>query len=370
MNAPTIAALLTYPLRGQGGVLLVAWSVVFYLLQVLLAATEGETAARWIALMVVTIAAVITLGVFLLYGWLTLRHATDGNLHPIASVEVEEVHPFMNYLGLQVAALSMVVAAMTSAALDFNVVLGAALITLGVLALPAVLGVMILDRRFVAGLDPSRVAAFLRSLGADYVGYALVLYAGMAALYGACTVAPNLIIDFVASYGFVLAHMIAGRALHGHEDPEVAVAPKPDDVSRRIESLMVELHRLCGVDRLADADRRLEEFLSAEGHALDDQLHTRLATFHDRRLLLAHSWRYIDRLLAANKTGRAWRLLCECLALDAQFRPSNADALLRMIAVAPIDAGDAVGLLEDFERAYPDSDQLPRALSELARRLG
>ncbi len=370
MNAPTIVALLTYPLRGQGGVLLVAWSVVFYLLQMLLAATEGETAARSIALIVVIIAAIITLGMFLLYGWLTLRHATDGNLDPIASIEVGDVHPFMNYLGLQVAVLAMVVAAMTSAAMDLNVVLGTVLITLGVLALPAVLGVMILDRRFVAGLDPTRVAAFLRSLGTDYVGFALLLYSGMAALYGACLVSPNIIVDLVASYGFVLGHVMAGRVLHGHEDPEVAAAPEPDDVTGRIEVLMVELHRLCGVDRIADADRRLEEFLSAEGYVLDDQLHTRLATFHDRRLLLAHSWRYIDRLLTANKTGRAWRLLCECLALDAQFRPSSADALLRMIAVAPLDALEAFSLLGDFERAYPDSPLLPSARLERARRLG
>lgn len=368
MNAPTIVALLTYPLRGQGGVLLVAWSLVFYLLQVVFHATEAETAARWIALMVVTIAAIITLGLFLLYGWLTLRHATDGNLHPIASIEVEEIHPFVNYLGLQVALLAMVVAALIAAALDVNAALGAALITLGALVLPAVLGVMILDRRFVAGLDPTRVAAFLRSLGTDYIGFALVLYAGMAALYGACMVAPNLIVDFLASYGFVLGHVMAGRMLHGHEDPEVAVAPEPDEVSGRIESLMVELHRLCGVDRIADADRRLETFLDVEGYALDDQLHTRLATFHDQRLLLAHSWHYIDRLLAADKIGRAWRLLCECLALDAQFRPSGARALLRMIAVAPLDAREALSLLRDFERAYPDSDLLPSARFELERR--
>ena len=170
--------------------------------------------------------------------------------------------------------------------------------------------------------------------------------------------------------------MIAGRALYVSRDrldfitlPEMDPKHVAQEVDAdTIDALMVDLHRLCGVDHVDGANKLLEGFLREGGYAFDERMHQRLQSFHDKRLLLEHSWHYLDRLLAANKTSRGWLLLRNALDVDPLFRPGTADAVMTLIAVAPtVGARYVDTLLGDFERAYPGSERLPEALFEHAR---
>jgi len=163
------------------------------------------------------------------------------------------------------------------------------------------------------------------------------------------------------------------RSLFSRRDEPVAPArdrraESEAELDGAIEALLVDLHRLCGVDRVDRAAQRLETFLHLRGHALDERMHLRLQHFHDQRLMLQHSWHFMNRLLAAGKPARAWQLARESLEIDAAFRPGSADDLLALIrTAAPTDARIVERLLADCERAYPASPRLPEALLEHAR---
>ena len=240
------------------------------------------------------------------------------------------------------------------------------------------LGVMILEEAFLAGLDPRRVAGFVAGLGPAYLVFAVLLYAGIAVLYVACVVVapPNVVAVLVASYAFMLGHVLAGRVLYLcrdrlglltllEKDPE-HVAAVAD--TKAIEALMVELHRLCSVDRVERANKMLEGFLEKDGFINDERIHQRLYLFHDKRLQLEHNWHYVNRLLDANKVLRAWALVRESLDVDPLFRPGTADAALTLVAAAPAtDAAYVDLLLNDFERAYADSERAGEGVFEHAR---
>ena len=157
--------------------------------------------------------------------------------------------------------------------------------------------------------------------------------------------------------------------------PDEPIAPARDmaaksvELDTAIEMLLVDLHRLCGVDRVDRAALRLEAFLRLHDRpGLDERMHQRLQHFQDKRLMLQHSWHHMNRLIAAGKLSRAWGLMRESLDVDAAFRPGSADDLLTLIRAAePSDARCVERLLADFERAYPNSERLGDALFERAK---
>ncbi|NJN51170.1 MAG: hypothetical protein HC809_04705 [Gammaproteobacteria bacterium] len=376
---PPAVALLAYPLRGEGGALLAVWTVLLYGMVYVLHAATGVAAVDLIALLLVMIAFVFLFGIFLLYAWASLRHASSGHVAPMAAIELEEVHPLTNYLGLQVAALLMLVAGGIDAGFSVSIALGTVLAVMAAAVLPALLGVMVLEERFIAALDLHALKSFVSALGIVYPGFAGAIYVAVAAVYAAILTmqSPSLVAVAGASYLFVLGHVLAGRVLYLRSE---ALAPADHfevlsqtvahdlDPARAIEGLLVDLHRLCGVDRIDAADRQLEAFLTHYGHDLDEQIHQRLLRFQDQRLLLTHGWHYLDRLVARHKTGRGWQLLRHCLTQDALFRPGSGEVVLSLVAAAPpADAHLVTDLLADFERAYPSHPQLPQALELRAR---
>ncbi len=379
MSTPIGLGLLIYPLRGQGGVMLVIWTVALYGVLLLIEASRPYPTTLAVVGLMISIAAVISLGIFLLYVWSIFRHVAAGSLQQVRHIEVEDIHPFLNLLALKIAGVLLCIGGVVHLLFLWNPIAGwLATLTIGML-LPAVLGVVVLEERLLALLDGNVGWQFVRGLGVSYAGFAIAIYAGVMALYGACVAmqSPNIVAVFTASYVFVLGHVIAGRLLYSRRaqlsaDVPLAAGIVPRTVttqpSQRLEPLLVELHRLCRVDRVAEAVRKLEAFLSVDRYAGDEPTHQRLLQFHDRRLLLEHSWHYLNRLVATHKLPRAWLLLRDALAIDAMFRPATDTMVLQLIAVAP--QGDALSvdaLLADFERAYPDSELTDEALLARAR---
>jgi tetratricopeptide (TPR) repeat protein len=380
-----ISALLLYPLRGQGGVMLLIWTAALYGALLLIEVSRPYPTTLAVVGLVLCIAVVISLGMFLLYAWVSLRHVAAGNVQQLRHIDAGEIHPFVNLLALKVAFMLLAIAGVVHWTFTWSPIAGW-LATLAVgIVLPAVLGVVVLEERLLSLLDGNVLWQFVHGLGVAYAGFAVAIYAGVVALYIACVVIapPNVVAVFVASYVFVLGYVLAGRVLYTHREElrgtEPAPAPRapwvkatPQAVApqrvQRIEPLLVELHRLCGVDRVAEAARKLEAFLSLDNYALDESAYQRLLQFHDRRLLLEHSWHYLNRLVAAHKLPRAWLLLRDALAIDPTFRPATDAMVLELIGVAPErDALSVDTLLSDFERAYPDSECVDEALFQHAR---
>jgi len=374
VRAP-ITALLLYPFRGQGGVLLVLESAGLWLTLTFLDWAQSNSAVHTLLLVVFLIPWVLGLGVFQHYAWATLRHVAAGHTQTLRTIAVEEVSPLANYLSLQVVLLLLGIAGALSSCYALSPPISiAAAVAVGAV-LPAMLGVMILEERFIAGLNPIAVRRFMTDFGAAYVQFAVALYAGMAALYAMffLTAAPYFVAVLAAAFLFILGHVLAGRVAYQHRDRlDLATMPVADPVAAAtddaIESLMLDLHRLCAVDRVERANDRLEGFLREQDCALDERIHQRLLEFQYKPLLLEHSWHYLDRLVSAGKLSRAWLLLRHSLDVDPLFRPSSAAAVLTLIgAASAADADHVDALLADFERAYPGDEHLPDALFEHAR---
>ena len=374
----SLGRLLLYPLRGQGGLLSLLSAVGLYALVVVSDWARGIDSARLLMVVFLPVPGIITVGVFQHYAWASLRHVAAGHDETIRSIEIEAVSPLTNFLAFKVAALLFGLAGLVAACFSLNILLGSSVVAVLGIALPALLGVMVLEERFFAGLDPKHVVPFALGLGPVYIVFALLLYGGIAALYVTCVAMspPNVYAVLVGSYAFVLGHVLAGRVLYVSRDRiGLSTLPEKDPLhvaqvadAKTIDALMVDLHRLCAVDRVDRANKMLEGFLQKDNYALDERIHQRLELFHDKRLQLEHSWHYLHRLLAANKVSRAWSLMRRSLAMDPLFRPDTAASVLTLIAAAPaVDADCVDTLLGDFERAYPDSERLPEALFEHAR---
>jgi len=370
--------LFLYPLRGQGGALLLILAVGLYLLLAAFDWSREYDTANLLIQSFLAVPSIIVVGLFQHYAWASLRHVAAGHTQTIRSIEIEEVSPLANYLAFKVALLLLGFAGMVAWCYSISGLFGTGVVIAIGGVLPAVLGVIVLDERFLDGFDPEQVTRFVTGLGPAYITFALSIYGGMASLYVVSFVMspPNVVAVLIASYMFVLGHALAGRVLYVRRD-RLSLATLPElDPERVVEevdtaavdALMVDLHRLCGVDHVDRAGKLLERFLRDGNYSFDEQMHQRLQVFHDNRLLLEHSWHYLDRLLAANKTLRGWLLLRNALDIDPLFRPGTAAAAMALIAVAPsADTRYVDTLLGDFERAYPGSERLPEALFEHAR---
>lgn len=360
---------LVSPLRGQGGVLVLGWSLALYLSLMLFDFAAIEAGWRVLAAGFLCAVWVLGFGLFQQFAWIVLRQVVLQPGQPVRSFDAVELNPLMNRLSLKVALLVVVVAALFIAIYEAQPAIGTVLAVGYAAILPAVLAVMVVDERFLAGLDATRVARFVATLGWGYVPLAAALYVAYAALYAACIHAqPNVLWVLAANVVFVLGHVVAGRVIHHHRHAlsvpvSENVGPTVDAAAATtaaIEALMIDLHRLCGVDRIDDAGDQLERFLSAHGFELDERIHRRLQALQDPRMLQEHTWHYLDRLIAANKLPRAWLLLKQALDREHRFRPRTADGLLALLTQAtPEDADYVDGLLEDFERIYPGSQRPP-----------
>jgi len=203
----SLGRLLVYPLRGQGGVLSLLCAVGLYVLVAVFDWSSAHEAWRLAAMVFLPFPLLVTLMVFLHYTWASLSHVAAGRDETIRSIAIEDVSPLSNYLALKVASLLFGIACVVAASFSASAGLGTTVAVVVGVILPAMLGVMILEERFLAGLDPQRVVGFVVSLGPAYAVFALLMYAGIALLYTACVVmAPNVFAVVVGSYAFVLGH--------------------------------------------------------------------------------------------------------------------------------------------------------------------
>ena len=374
----SLAQLLLYPLRGQGGLLMLACATGLYMLAAIFDLSRENEGFHLILALFLPVAVINVVGVLQLHAWMSLRHVALGHTQTLRNIAVTDVSPYQNFLAFKVALLLAFVVGIIVTGAALSSLLGGFLVVVFALTLPAMLGVIALEQRFRDGLDPHRVAQLAWGLGTAYVPFAAALLIGTSALIISCTVMspPRFLAVVAAGYLFVLAHVLAGRLLYLRRR-ELSLATSANlsraqvetqQIEDSIDTLMLELHGLCRSGQIKRAKQVLDDFLAASDYSLDEHIHQRLQLFQEQRLLLAHARQYISRLLAAHRALAAWLVLRKALDVDSRFRPDTAEALLALIAQAPAADADRVDrLLEDFDNEYPDSACRCEALFARAR---
>jgi hypothetical protein len=369
-----MGALLSLPWRRQGSWIILVWAMVAWVLRGLIEVSKTYPDYYSLTFGMLLIAWIIAIGVLLQFSWLLLQRVAFGHTTPPRQVDIEEISPFMNLMALKIGALVLAIVGLVDFAYEAGTVAGHLTLVVTASLLPAMIAVMVLEERFLAGCSPRFVGTFLSRFGISYLLFAPLLYGALATVYLAVFTEqmPNVLTLLVAAYAFVVGHVFCGRLLYVNRSnleiltevsPEQEAGAEWAETNKRIDDLLMELHQLCGVGHIRRAHVLLDRFLASTNYELDDIVHERLQSFQDVRLTLEHAFHYMGRLLANDRPARAWHLVKRCLDLDDQFRPANDTDTLRMVAAAtPADASYIDLLLSDFERAYPASELLPDAL--------
>ncbi len=244
---------------------------------------------------------------------------------------------------------------------------------------PASAAISMLGDSAIEGFDPRRIARFARGLGPAYPLFCAANWIGYGAILGTvwyCERAVAVVL-LAAGYVHLLTQYLAGRivftrrnhlALPTQRSPEQDVAADAAQQEAQVKTLLIELHRLCSVDRYREAYARLDSFLARDQYRNDAHVHRALQDFQGRPLALEHACHYIERLIGARKSLRAWDICKRCLDEDAAFRPLSDGSALSLVALAGhADAHYAAALLRDFARAYPNSEAQGSAMFRLAQ---
>ncbi len=312
------------------------------------------------------------------YGGFLLLSAVRGHSRPPAPPP-EALNPFASFVAPVVLMFVWSAATLTRDALAG----GNALLGIGAFAaiavVPASVILMILGERIGDGLDPRRLAGFVRGLGVAYLALAIAFWIGYGGIFMVIWFADQrAFVGFLAAgYALLLAHDFAGRivfsrrrelTLETERSPEQDVAAEVATEEAELKRVLFELHRLCSVDRYREAFQRLDTHLARQNYRNDPRAHELLQHFQGRPLALEHGFAYIERLLASGKALSAWDVCKRCLDEDELFRPRSDRSLMSLVSQSGhADASYAERLLADFARAYPDSTLGANATFRLAQ---
>lgn len=234
-----------------------------------------------------------------------------------------------------------------------------------------------LEQSLSGGFRPELGWHIIRRLSFLYPLMALVLSGSAGLLAWVMLYDPQFLYLAGSAWLFLFAHPVCGLMLYSRraalelntvDSPEQRRASEAMQQAADVDSLLVELQRLCNSGGVHRAYVKLDIFLAGENYALDPQMHERLRIFHDSRLFLEHGVHYLQRLVERGDLRKAWTLLKDCVALEERFRPADPAILLELTKLAERpDALLVESLLGDFADAYPDSALIPEAMLRQAR---
>ena len=236
--------------------------------------------------------------------------------------------------------------------------------------LPACVAVLGVSRSVLEAVNPVVLLKTIRILGPWY----LVLVAAVALPFAIAwflftrdtdvhlTLALALLMfGGLATFsliGGVLYDKRAALGLDAWKSPERDRERADRDTHKRHERVVDELYGHWRGGARTEARQAAEQWLASRNYDFEefDWLCERLLLWPDRRLAHRLAQDEITRLLAAKRSSQALKVARRHVAADADFRPTRAAELIRLVTLAR-DAGDrplARRLLADFERHYAD----------------
>jgi len=259
-------------------------------------------------------------------------------------------------------------------------------IALGVLAagaLPASIAALGAGNSFVQAVNPLALWQIVRSLGPAYAGILAVMLMQALGLWLLDTrsLLPRWLLIPAAQFAGLSLFALIGGALYerrhalGHEPidtPERRTARMQLARERERDRFMDTIYGEARGGNQAGAWRSIEHELARQQHALEcyDWMLGRLRRLDDPGLARRLAQQYVTRALARDN-ARVTRLVQQCLAVDASFRPRSGAETLRVAELARL-AGDrrtARALLVDFPGYFPGDGALAQAAA-MARELG
>lgn len=257
--------------------------------------------------------------------------------------------------------------------------------------LPASVAVLGTSGSILEAVNPVVLLKMIRRLGPSY----LLILAATAAPAGLAWLMAVHIFDWLAlplalvlallMYACLAAFSVIGGVLYDKraelgletwKSPEQDRARQERETGQRHEQLIDELYGHWRGGARTEALQAAQKWLGSRAHAFDefDWLCERLLAWPDRRLAHRLAQDYIARLLEAKLAAQALRVARRHLDADADFRPTRAAELIRLVNVAR-DGGDRVlarRLLADFEHHFandPAIDVAQNLQKELTRQM-
>ncbi|HEY6599603.1 MAG TPA: hypothetical protein VIZ30_09830 [Pseudomonadales bacterium] len=374
MSSPMLD-LIALPVRTPGWIVLLAFAVGGSI--TLFLASTFPTGYEIVAFGLMSGLAFVLAGVLQCYARHLFESAANGHtMPPTAAPEA------LNPLSVVIACVLIVLwssASLLRAAVTTNDPLVWCIATIAIAIAPASAAITMLGDSAADGLDPRSIVRFVRGLGPAYPMLCATTWLGYGSILVTAWYCERAVTMFLLLAGYVhlLAQYLSGRivfarrnqlVLRTQHSPEQDAAADAAEQDAQLKTLLVELHRLCSVDRYREAFARLDAYLARDRYRNDAHVYRALRDFQGRPLALEHACHYIERLIQDQKSLRAWDVCKNCLADDPLFRPLSDSSALALAALAGhADAHHAATLLRDFARAYPHSAERASAVFRLAR---
>ncbi len=324
------------------------------------------------------IAPVILFILFIRYATMALEETARGNMDPppleseslLADLELAFMEVF---LIIFVVTANMVVNAWSYFAL-------APLMLVTILALPAAIMVLAIERRFVQILNPVYLWQFIQRIGVHYLllcAFLLLLIIALSATVGVLGMfAPDFLITFFVTaitmyFVLVMFHMMGYVIYQYHEELQFEVimeAPGGEEVHaapprRSVPRPNTEV--LLNEGKIEQARNELEEYVR---HAPGDlearsQLHRLLRATRDTQALCRHADDYLQRLLDDQQASRAQEAYIDCLKQDREYRPENVATRLALARLfrSGTHSRLVLHLLNGLHRSHPQHQLIPEA---------
>lgn len=317
------------------------------------------------------------------YAFILFDHVTRGSFEPPA-LDIQMVNPVDEQRPL---ALLCILGAIyfICHVLGNRFGQGAALAAESVVipCLPAIVAVLALERNVLAALNPVewfRLIAGLRwryllILGATLVYAGLMMLTWRSNLWRVAQLAVSLFLclSWFTTWAGLLYDRRDDVGLEVWYSPEQTRAKELALDLKKTSALFDEAYALARSDRHTEAWRLISGWLESRGYQAADfeWADGRMATWEDNRYWKRLNQEHLERLLAANTTGLALRVVEHALRRDASFRPDTSAATLWLAQVAATGGAPNVArmLLSDFDARF-SSDPNVRAAHVLAERLG
>ncbi|MEP7044663.1 MAG: hypothetical protein ABI843_16470 [Dokdonella sp.] len=237
-------------------------------------------------------------------------------------------------------------------------------------AYPAATMSLAMDESLLGALNPGQWFAVCTRFGWPYLAVVLLcLVIFISQAYAQSMVASvlpgilaTLITAFISNYAIVATFHLMGYLIYQYHD-DVGYTPMPPLAALRNaaddpdQGLLDEAAELLRDGHPQEATDHLGDSIRARGgsDAMHAQYRKLLALTDRRDEQLRHGREWIGTLLAQGKDRRAIEVARECLGLDADFQPAEADQVTRL-AVTAADASStdlALQLVSGFHKRYP-----------------
>ena len=361
-----IASFYRYPLTRDALILMVGIAVASSLIGLIIPPLE-------------IIAPILLFIVFIRYATLALEETARGNMAPppldkeslLSDMELPVMEVFLIFF---VVTINMIVQSL------FSFFALAPLMLLTILALPAAIMALAIERSFVQILNPAYLWQFIQRIGVHYLllcAFLLLLIIALSTtvgLLGAFT--PDYLITFLVSiitmyFVLVMFHMMGYVIYQYHEDLQFEVAdvhaenevaaahaPRPSVPRPNTEVLLNE-------GKIEQARKELEAYVHQAPGDLEvrARLHRLLRATRDTQALCGHANDYLRRLLDDRQASRAVEVYIDCLKQDSSYRPDDVATRLALARLFRTGTNSklVLHLLNGLHRAFPQHKLVPEA---------